>query len=222
MNVVQAALPGRGRRDREEVVPPEGEEPAGAPQAATASATVASPETAHPGIALQGIALPKIGPSGIDLPGIGLTGISRTWISLTEIRLQSVVPQATVASATTVRGQTDREPTVSRLVDRAINDSERIGVPPFAAGMVKGRDPMTGDVPVVPMTSVLGEMSDPHRGTAPAVFVRTVLLIDVIPEMKGVSHLKDAVSARHRQIVTVPHHVERQERQAPPNHRLTI
>ena len=87
---------------------------------------------------------------------------------------------------------------------------------------MKERDPMTGDVQVDPVTSVLGEMSTPPRGTAAAVFVRTILPIGVIQEMKGDSHLRNAVSGRHRPIVIVPHHVEQQLRRAPPSHRLTI
>ena len=74
--------------------------------------------------------------------------------------------------------------------------------------MVKGRDPRTGDVPVVPMTRGPVEMIDPPRGTATAVFVRTVPLIDVVQEMNGVSHPRDSVSTRHRQIVIIPLHVE--------------
>ena len=187
MNVVPAVPPGRGRRDREQAVPPAGEEPRGALRAAAASAITARPEIAFPGIALP-------------------------TTDLTVIVLEAAAPVRT-ASVTTVQGPIDRGPTVrvqtvSRMIDRAINDSERIDLQPAAVGMLKGRDPRTGDVPVVPMTSVLVEMIDSPRGTATAVSVRTVLLIDVVQEMNGVSHLRDSVSTRHRSIVIIPLHVE--------------
>ena len=99
--------------------------------------------------------------------------------------------------------------------------------------MPKGRDPMTGDVPVVPMTSVLGEMNDPvcqhdpqdHLIDPPrgaAVFVRIVLSIDVVPAMNGVSRLRDTDSAPKRQIMIVPHHLEGLVKRPLPSHRLTI
>ena len=201
MNVVPAVPPGRGRRDRELAVPPAGEEQMGALRAAAASAITALPEIAFPGIALP----------TTDLTGIGLGVIAST-----------ATGSVTTAPVTTVQGPIDRGPTVRRqiqgqtvpvqtvfrLVDRAINDSDGIVLHPSAAGMVKSRDPMTGDVPVVPMTSVPVEMIDPPRGTAPAVFVRTVPLIDVVQEMNGVSHPRDSVSTHHRAIVIIPLHVE--------------
>jgi len=211
MNVVPAVPPGRGRRDRELAVPPAGEEQMGALRAAAASAITALPEIAFPGIALP----------TTDLTGIGLGVVASTATgSVTTAPVKTAL--VTIASVTTVQGPIDRGPTVRRqiqgqtvpvqtvfrLVDRAINDSDGIVLHPSAAGMVKSRDPMTGDVPVVPMTSVPVEMIDPPRGTAPAVFVRTVPLIDVVQEMNGVSHPRDSVSTHHRAIVIIPLHVE--------------
>lgn len=216
MNVVPVVPPGRGRRDRELAVPPAGEGQMGALRAAAASAITALPETALPGIAL-----PKKDLTGIGLTGIGLGAVASTATGSVTTAPLKTVPVIT-ASVTTVQGPIDRGPTVRRqiqgqtvpvqtvfrLVDRAINALERIDLQPSAAGMVKGRDPRTGDVPVVPMTSVPVEMIDPPRGTATAVFVRTVPLIDVVQEMNGVSHPRDSVSTRHRQIVVIPLHVE--------------
>ena len=216
MNVVPAVPPGRGRRDRELAVPPAGEEQMGALRAAAASAITALPEIAFPGIALP----------TTDLTGIGLGVIASTAtgsVKTAPVKTALVtIASVTTASVTTVQGAIDRGPTVRRqiqgqtvpvqtvfrLVDRAISDSDGIVLHPSAAGMVKSHDPMTGDVPVVPMTSVPVEMIDPPRGTAPAVFVPTVPLIDVVQEMNGVSHPRDSVSTHHRAIVIIPLHVE--------------
>ena len=108
-----------------------------------------------------------------------------------------------------------------RLVGKAINNSGKIGLQSSAAGMVKGRDPITGDV-LIRQLDPHAHLIGPPREKATAVFVRTVLLIDVVPAMKGFSHLRDNDSVLHRQIVIVPHHVERQVRRPPAIHRLTI
>ena len=230
MNVVPAVPPGRGRRDREQAVPPAAEEKMGALRAVAASATTALPE-----IALRGIVLTtdptEIGLTGSELTGVGMEAVAST--ATAPVTTDSVrnapaknapvtTASVTTASVTTVQGPIDRKPTVRRHiqdqtvpvqtvllpVDRAINDSERIGLQPSAAGMLKGHDPMTGAVPVVPMTSVPVEMIAPPRGTATAVFVRTVHLIDVVQEMNGVSHPRDSDSTRHRSMLIFPLHVE--------------
>ena len=226
MNVVPAVPPGRGRRDREQAVTPAGEEQVDALRAKAASAINALQRIALQRNVLTGIAL-----TGIALTGIGLEAVASPATGSVTTAPAKTAPvisaSATTASVTTVQGPIDRGPTVRRpavqrqiqgqtvpvqtvfrLVGRAINASERIDLQSSAAGMVKGRDSRTGDVPVVPMTSVHGEMIDPPRGTATAVFVRTVPLIDVVQEMNGVSHPRDSVSTRHRQIVIVPLHVE--------------
>lgn len=225
MNVVPAVPPGRGRRDREQAVAPAGEEQMDALRAAAASATTALPE-----IALQGIVpitdLTEIGLTGSELMGVGLEAVVSTATDPVKTDPVKTDPvknaPVTTASVPTVQGPIDRKPTVRRQsqgqtmpvqtvflpVDRAINDSERIGLQPSAAGMLKGHDPMTGAVPVVPMTSVPVEMIAPPRGTATAVFVRTVHLIDVVQEMNGVSHPRDSVSTRHRSMLIFPLHVE--------------
>ena len=216
MNVVPAVPPGRGRRDLELAVPLAGDLEMGALRAAAASAITALPE----------IALPGIAPLKADRTGIGLGAVASTAtgsVTTDSVKTAAVktVPVIT-ASVTTVQGPIDRKPTVRRQiqgqtvpvqivflpVDRAINDSERIGLQPSAAGMLKGHDPMTGAVPVVPMTSVPVEMIAPPRGTATAVFVRTVHLIDVVQEMNGVSHPRDSDSTRHRSMLIFPLHVE--------------
>ena len=226
MNVVPAVPPGRGRRDREQAVAPAGEEQVDALRAKAASAInalqrIALQRNVLTGIALTGNALTEIALTGIALTGIGLAAVAST--ATGSVRTAPVITApAITASVTTVQGPIDRGATVQRqiqgqtvpvqivfrLVDRAINASERIVLQPSAAGMVKGRDPRTGDVPVVPMTRGPVEMIDPPRGTATAVFVRTVPLIDVVQEMNGVSHPRGSVSTRHRQIVIIPLHVE--------------
>ena len=177
MNVVPAVPPGRGRRDREQVALPAGEEQVGALRARTASAINALQRNALMGIGLESAA------------------------SATTVRGQIVLEA--LAGGPTVRVQT-----VFRMIDGATKNSERIDLRPSAAGMVKDRDSRTGEVPVVPMTSVPVEMIDPPRGTTTAVFVQTVPLIDVVQEMNGVSHPRDSVSTHHRAIVIIPLHVE--------------
>ena len=231
MNVVPAVPPGRGRRDREQAVAPAGEEQVDALRTKAASAInalqrIALQRNVLTGIALTGIALTGIGLEAVASPATG--SVTTAPVITAPAKTAPVISaSATTASVTTVQGPIDRGPTVRRpavlrqiqgqnvpvqtvfrLVDRAINASGRIDLQSSAAGMVKGRDSRTGDVPVVPMTRGPVEMIDPPRGTATAVFVRTVPLIDVVQEMNGVSHPRDSVSTRHRQIVIVPLHVE--------------
>lgn len=85
-----------------------------------------------------------------DHPGIAHTGTAHPGTA------HSVTVSARTVQGTDVRGQLVRRSTDRQTHETASNASHRIGLPPSEAGTVRGRVPMNGDGPVVPMTSVPG------------------------------------------------------------------